>query len=92
MPSGWSGEMGISSPVPSRLGFVMERKSQTGDCGTALHGCAIMGRLWAHLKHKTGVWPPLKPLEITGELPFSGIWEARNLNACRLPEPDTKTH
>lgn len=35
--------MGISSPVPSRPGFVMERKSQRGDCGIALHGGAVAG-------------------------------------------------
>lgn len=84
MLSGWSGKMGISSPVPSRPGFVMERKSQSGDCGIALHGGAIVGGLWAHLKCKRGVRPPLKLLEITGQLSFSRLREARNLNAHGL--------
>lgn len=35
--------MGISNPVPSRPGFVMERKSQRADCGIALHGGAVTG-------------------------------------------------
>lgn len=73
MPSGWSGETGISSPVLSRPGFVMERKSQRGHCESALHGGAIVGAFWTHLKCKPGIWPSLRLLEITGELPFSGL-------------------
>lgn len=76
--------MGISSPVPSRPGFVTERKSQRGDCGIALHGGAIVGGLWACLKCKPAVQPLLKLLEITGELSFSGLREAGNLNARGL--------
>lgn len=73
MPSGWSGERGISSPVLSRPGFVMERKSQREHCESALHGSAIVGAFWTHLKCKPGIWPLLGLLEITGELPFCGF-------------------
>lgn len=73
MLSGWSGEKGISSPVLSRPGFVMERESQRGHCESALHGAAIVGAFWTHLKGKPGIWPSLGLLEITGELPFNGL-------------------
>lgn len=54
MTSGWNGEMGISNPVPSRLGFFME-SHKAGTVGTALCGGATVGGIWAHLKCKTGV-------------------------------------
>jgi len=76
--------MGMSSRVPSRPRFVLEGESQSGDCGIALHGGAVAGGLWAHLKCKPGSQPPLKLLEITGELSFSRLWEARNLNVHGL--------
>lgn len=84
MLSGWSSKIGISSLVPSRPGFVMEKKSQRGNCGIALHGGAVAGGLWACLKCKPGAWSLPKLLEITRELSFRALWEARNLNACGL--------
>lgn len=77
--------MGISSPVLSRPRFVLERKSQRGDCGIALRGGAVVGRLWARLKSKPAIRPPLKLLEITGESFLRGLQEARNLKAHGLP-------
>lgn len=77
--------MGISSPVLSRPGFVLERKSQRGDRRIALRGGAVVRRLWACLKSKSGIRLPLKLLEITGELSFSRLQEACNLNTHGLP-------